>query len=103
MAISFFSNCTKNGLVPLTLDEAEIDSLFEEVDANQSYTLTIDLENLTVAKPDGSAISFEFERSVRHRLLNGLDDISVSLASADAIRDYETRRATEAPWLFPDR
>ena len=99
----FFSNCTKNGLVPLTLDEAEIDSLFEEVDANQSYTLTIDLENLTVAKPDGSAISFEFERSVRHRLLNGLDDISVSLASADAIRDYETRRATEAPWLFPDR
>ncbi len=99
----FFSNCTMNGLVPLTLSEDLIDGLFEEVEANSGYTLTVDLENLRVEKPDGTRLPFDFERSIRNRLLNGLDDIAVSLQSADAIRDYEARRAIGAPWLFPDR
>ncbi len=96
----FLSNSGKNGLLSISLTEDEVDTLFGEVYASQGYELTIDLETETVFKPNGEALNFKFDATVRHRLLNGLDDIAVTLQSASQIKDYEQRRAGEAPWLF---
>lgn len=98
----FYSNSCKNGLVPVTLPAEVVDTLFAECERSDVYTLTVDLEELLVTTPTGETYSFEFNPGLRHRLLNGLDDIGVSLQSADKIRAYEARRAKEAPWLFQD-
>lgn len=98
----FYSNSCKNGLVPVTLAADIVDDLFAACAANEGYSLTVDLENQIVTTPTGDTHPFEFNAGLRHRLLNGLDDIGVSLQSADAIKAYEARRATEAPWLFQD-
>lgn len=97
----FYNNCFKNGLLPVVLQEQEVDALFQAVEANEGYALTVDLENQTVSAPDGTTYSFEVDEFRRHCLLNGLDDIGVTLEDADAIRAYEQRRRQEAPWLFP--
>lgn len=99
----FYSNACKNGLVPVTLDAAIVDQLFAECAAEPGYSLTVDLENQIVQTTSGDRFEFDFNPGLRHRLLNGLDDIGVTLQSADAIREYEARRATEAPWLFQDQ
>ncbi|MGK2941813.1 MAG: 3-isopropylmalate dehydratase small subunit [Immundisolibacter sp.] len=99
----FYNNAFKNGLLPVILAEDVVDRLFGEVKANEGYRLTVDLEALQVRAPDGQVFAFELEADRRHRLLNGLDDIALTLGHADAIRAYEAQRATEAPWLFPDR
>ena len=96
----FYSNACKNGLVPVTLDAAVVDRLFDEVAAETGYRLTVDLEQQIVVTPSGETFSFDFNPGLRERLLQGLDDIGVTLASADAIRAYEARRQKEAPWLF---
>ena len=96
----FYSNSCKNGLVPVALDAEIIDRLFEEVFATPGYELTVDLVNQSVSTPGGKTFEFEFNPGLRHRLLNGLDDIGVTLESADAIRSYEAKRQAEAPWLF---
>ena len=96
----FYSNSCKNGLVPVALDAEIIDRLFEEVFATPGYELTVDLVNQSVSTPGGETFEFEFNPGLRHRLLNGLDDIGVTLESADAIRSYEAKRQAEAPWLF---
>ncbi len=98
----FYSNACKNGLVPVTLSPDIVDHLFSECSATEGYSLTVDLENLVVTTSDGETYPFDFNPGLRQRLLSGLDDIGVSLKSADAIRAYEARRATEAPWLFAD-
>ncbi|WP_077531270.1 3-isopropylmalate dehydratase small subunit [Vreelandella utahensis] len=97
----FYNNCFKNGLLPLVLKEEEVDELFRAVESVEGYALTVDLENQTVSTPDGKVYHFEVDEFRRHCLLNGLDDIGVTLEDADAISAYEARRKQEAPWLFP--
>ena len=96
----FFNNCFKNGLLPIVLDEEIVDRLFEEMYQQEGYALTIDLEQQLVIKPCGETISFEVDEFRKHCLLNGLDDIGLTLEDADDIRAYEDKRREQAPWLF---
>ena len=96
----FYNNSFKNGLLPIVLDEQTVDRLFREVEANEGYRLTIDLEAQTITTPSGEVIPFEVDAFRRYCLLNGLDDIGLTLQHADEIRAYEARRRQEAPWLF---
>jgi 3-isopropylmalate/(R)-2-methylmalate dehydratase small subunit len=96
----FYNNCFKNGLLPIVLNETEVDQLFAEVEATEGYSLIIDLEQQQVCKPDGSKIEFSVDAFRKHCLLNGLDDIGLTLQYADDIHAYEARRSTAAPWLF---
>lgn len=96
----FFNNSFKNGLLPIVLSEEIIDELFKAVAANEGYQLTVDLENQQIIKPDGSTISFEVDPFRKHCLLEGLDDIGLTLQDAELIKDYEAKRRESAPWLF---
>ena len=96
----FFSNCCKNGVLPVTLTDAEVDRLFNEVSASEGYELTVDLDAQQVSLPSGDTFAFDFNPGLRDRLLNGLDDIGVTLKYADDITAYEQRRQSETPWLF---
>ncbi|HAC30583.1 MAG TPA: 3-isopropylmalate dehydratase small subunit, partial [Marinobacter hydrocarbonoclasticus] len=96
----FYNNCFKNGLLPIVLDEKVVDKLFRETEENEGYQLTVDLESKTVTTPGGESFSFEVDDFRRHCLLNGLDDIGVTLEDADTIRAYEESRRKTAPWLF---
>lgn len=99
----FYNNCFKNGLLPIVLSEAEVDQLFKDVEANPGYELTIDLEEQKVISPSGAEFSFEVDAFRKHCLLNGLDDIGLTLQEADAIKAYEEQRMKTAPWLFEAR
>lgn len=96
----FYSNSFKNGILLIKLDAEVIDQLFSDVAANEGYQLDIDLENQTITKADGTVISFDIDEFRKHRLLNGLDDIGLTLQHVDDIKAYEERRRAEAPWLF---
>ncbi len=96
----FYNNCFKNGLLPIVLDADTVDRLFREVAAREGYALTVDLAAQTLTTPDGEVIPFEIDAFRKHRLLEGLDDIALTLQHADEIRAYEERRRREAPWLF---
>jgi 3-isopropylmalate/(R)-2-methylmalate dehydratase small subunit len=96
----FYNNSFKNGLLPVVLDESIIDQLFAEMYALKGYQLTIDLDRQLVVTPTGESFSFEVDDFRRHCLLNGLDDIGLTLNDADYIKAYEKKRRTEAPWLF---
>ena len=96
----FFNNCFKNGLLPIVLPESQVDALFGAVAAFPGFRLTVDLERQTVATPDGAmAFPFDVEPFRKHCLLNGLDDIGLTLQHADAIRAFEAKRLAECPWL----
>jgi 3-isopropylmalate/(R)-2-methylmalate dehydratase small subunit len=99
----FFNNCVKNGILLIVLDEQTVDALFRETEATEGYTLDVDLQSQTITKPDGSTISFEVEPSRKHILLNGLDDIGLTLQHADTIRQFEAGWQQHAPWLFTAR
>ncbi|GAB0151344.1 3-isopropylmalate dehydratase small subunit [Marinobacterium sp. BA1] len=96
----FYNNCFKNGLLPIVLPEAQVDQLFKEVEATEGYQLTVDLERQVVVTPCGEEFAFEVDNFRKHCLLNGLDDIGLTLQHADEIKAYEARRRQEAPWLF---
>jgi 3-isopropylmalate dehydratase, small subunit len=96
----FYNNCFKNGLLPIVLDAAIVDRLFRECEANEGYALTVDLDKQTVTTPTGEVIPFEVDAGRKYRLLNGLDDIALTLLHSDEIKAYEERRKAEAPWLF---
>ncbi|HFD79908.1 MAG TPA: 3-isopropylmalate dehydratase small subunit [Gammaproteobacteria bacterium] len=96
----FFNNCFKNGVLPIVLDAAILDLLFRETEANEGYRLRVDLEQQTITRPNGETIHFEVDEFRKYCLLNGLDDIGLTLQHADEIRAYEDRRRREAPWLF---
>ncbi len=98
----FYSNSFKNGLLSITLDAGVIDKLFESTLATDDYQLTIYLENLSVSTPEGENFSFELENGVQERLLQGLDDISMTLSLSDEIRRYEIKRKQQVPWLFSE-
>lgn len=97
----FFNNSFKNGLIPIVLDEKVVDGLFEEVFAQEGYELTVDLQNQQIIKPNGDKIPFEVDSFRRHCLLNGLDDIGLTLQHQDDIKAYEEKTKKIAPWLFP--
>jgi len=96
----FYNNCFKNGLLPIVLNEEIVDQLFSEVESQPGYELSVDLEANTVTTPSGQVFEFETDDFRRHCLLNGLDDIGVTLEDADAIQSYEESRRKTAPWLF---
>ena len=96
----FFNNCFKNGVLPIVVDAAVMDRLFAEVEASEGYRLKVDLEAQTITTPGGERIAFEVDAFRKYCLLNGLDDIGLSLQHADEIRAYESRCRQEAPWLF---
>lgn len=96
----FFNNCFKNGLLPIALSAEKVDQLFQAMYANEGYSLEVDLESQTVRTPEGESIAFEVDSFRKHCLLNGLDDIGLTLEDADAIKTYEARRREQAPWLF---
>lgn len=96
----FYNNCFKNGLLPIVLDEQIVDQLFGECEASEGYELAVDLENKSVVTPSGESFSFEVDDFRRHCLLNGLDDIGVTLENAELIKQYEDARRQSAPWLF---
>jgi 3-isopropylmalate/(R)-2-methylmalate dehydratase small subunit len=96
----FFNNCYKNGLLPIVLSDAEIDRLFAAVAAFPGFMLTIDLEHQLVTMQDGSgAFHFDVDPFRKHCLLNGFDDIGLTLQHADEIRTFETKRLADQPWL----
>jgi 3-isopropylmalate/(R)-2-methylmalate dehydratase small subunit len=96
----FFNNCFKNGVLPIVLEAARLNDLFEDVEANPGYRLRVNLEQQTITRPDGGVLDFEIDEFRKYCLLNGLDDIGLTLQHADDIRAYEARRKQEAPWLF---
>lgn len=95
----FFNNCFKNGILPIVLDEAVIDELFGKVQDEEGYSLTVDLESQTITNGPLS-ITFDVDPFRKHCLLNGLDDIGITLEDAEAITAYESHRREQAPWLF---
>jgi 3-isopropylmalate/(R)-2-methylmalate dehydratase small subunit len=95
----FFNNCFKNGLLPIQLPEATVSQLFDEALAFPGYELTIDLERQRVVKPDGTDIPFEVQAFRKYCLLNGLDDIGLTLRHKDKIEAFEKERLATKPWL----
>ena len=96
----FFNNCFKNGLLPIVLSEAKVDRLMNEIAAFPGYKLTIDLPRQRVVKPDGEEWEFDVDTFRKDCLVNGWDDIGLTLLHADEIRTFENRRRLEQPWLF---
>ena len=96
----FYNNCFKNGVLPIVLAEDVVVGLFDAMYAEEGYTLDIDLETQTVKTPGGETLSFEVDGFRKHCLLNGLDDIALTLQSENAIRDFEGRWLQKSPWLF---
>ncbi|MEJ2553825.1 MAG: 3-isopropylmalate dehydratase small subunit [Gammaproteobacteria bacterium] len=96
----FFNNCFNNGILPIVLPAAVVDRLFAETIATPGYRLKLDLAAQTLTTPGGEPIAFEVDAFRKHRLLNGLDDIGLTLQHVDDIKAYEARRRREAPWLF---
>ena len=96
----FFNNCFKNGLLPIVLGASEVDRLFGEVAPNSGYRLTVDLDAQTVVTPSGTTFRFEIDAFRKYCLLNGLDEIGLTLKNADKIRAYEEQRKAREPWIF---
>jgi 3-isopropylmalate/(R)-2-methylmalate dehydratase small subunit len=95
----FFNNCFKNGLLPITLPEAIVARLFDEVAAFPGYSLTVDLERQVIVRPQGEEIPFDVQAFRKYCLLNGYDDIGLTLRHADKIRSFEAKRLATKPWL----
>ena len=96
----FYSNSLKNGLLPIRLSKAEMDVLFDETFANEGYRLDIDLASQKVTTPSGRQLDFDIEPFSKHCLMNGLDEIGLTLQHADDIRAFETKHRAAQPWLF---
>ncbi|TGD71402.1 3-isopropylmalate dehydratase small subunit [Mangrovimicrobium sediminis] len=96
----FYNNCFKNGLLPIELDVQLVDRLFGEMYASEGYQLTVDLQRQRVVTPSGEEIAFEVDAFRRHCLLEGLDDIGLTLQREDAIRAFEAQWRERSPWLF---
>ncbi|MBO6804229.1 MAG: 3-isopropylmalate dehydratase small subunit, partial [Thalassospira sp.] len=95
----FYNNCFKNGILPIRLPQEDVDKLMADAERGANATVTVDLENQEITGPDGGCIKFEVEEFRKHCLLNGLDDIGLTLQKADAINDFEAKRAASQPWL----
>jgi 3-isopropylmalate/(R)-2-methylmalate dehydratase small subunit len=96
----FYNNCFKNGMLPIKLDALTVDILFKAVEASPGHRLTVDLEQQTVTAPDGSEYPFEVDAFRKHCLLNGLDDIGLTLQHVEEIKAFEAKYRAAQPWLF---
>lgn len=96
----FYNNCFKNGILPIKMDAIRLDELFKETEASEGYQLSVDLQAQVVKKPGGEEIAFDVDPFRKHCLLNGLDDIGLTLQYVDDIKAYEARRAEQTPWLL---
>lgn len=96
----FYNNCFKNGVLPVVLDADSVETLFQQLYATEGYHLVVDLEQQQVCCPDGEVLHFEVDSFRKHCLLNGLDDIGVTLESAESIRRFEAGWRRQSPWLF---
>lgn len=96
----FYNNSFKNGILLITFPEDVVDRLFAEVDANEGYKLDVDLENQRVITPSGEILEFDVDEFRKHCLLEGLDDIGLTLKDEDAIRAFEQKHKAARPWLF---
>jgi 3-isopropylmalate/(R)-2-methylmalate dehydratase small subunit len=96
----FYNNCFKNGVLPVVLDAPVVEELFAEMYATPGYQLSVDLDNQRVTTPSGAQHAFDVDTFRKHCLLNGLDDIGLTLESSAAIRDYESKWREQSPWLF---
>jgi len=96
----FYNNCFKNGIIPIALPAAELDALFGQVEGLPGYRLTVDLAAQTVTRPDGHSVRFDVDPFRKECLLNGWDDIGLTLRHAEQIHAFEDRRKAEQPWLF---
>jgi len=99
----FYNNCFKNGILPIVLPAEQVDGLFRKAGGSEALRLEVDLEAKAIRDPDGQVIEFEVDDFRRHCLLNGFDDIGLTLQHVDAIRAYEERHRQSAPWLFEHR
>ncbi|WP_252109259.1 MULTISPECIES: 3-isopropylmalate dehydratase small subunit [unclassified Halomonas] len=96
----FYNNAFKNGILLITLPEEQVEQLFQEVEAQEGYRLDVDLENQRVLTPGGDTFTFDVDAFRKHCLLNGLDDIGITLQDEDAIRAFEQKHKAARPWLF---
>jgi len=96
----FFNNCYKNGIVPIVLPANEIEVLFQQVEATPGYKLVVDLATQAMIRPDGYSIPFQIDNFRKECLLNGWDDIGLTLRHAEKIREFEEKRRISQPWLF---
>jgi len=96
----FYNNCAKNGILLIAMPEASVQQLFAEIEENVGCELTVDLHNQTVQSPKGLEFSFEIDPFVKHRLLNGLDDIGWTLQYQSEIESFESNYQKQAPWMF---
>ena len=96
----FYNNCFKNGLLPVILTEQQVDILFKEMNAAEGYQLTIDLVAQKVIRPNGESFDFEIDAFRKDCLVQGLDEIGLTMQSADAIIEYEKTRQASQPWVF---
>ena len=95
----FFNNCFKNGILPIVLPQEDVDKLMDDARRGANATITVDLENQTITGPDGGEIRFEVDAFRKHCLLNGLDDIGLTLEKAAAIDSFEAQAAQARPWV----
>lgn len=98
----FYNNCFKNGMLPVVLDEQAIDELFADCLATEGYQLTVDLNSQTVTSPSGKQYAFEVDTFRKHCLLNGLDDIGLTLQQQDDIKAFEETTKASRPWVFAE-
>jgi 3-isopropylmalate/(R)-2-methylmalate dehydratase small subunit len=96
----FFNNCFKNGVLPIRLEAAKVDALFKAVEANVGYKLKVDLEQQSITAPEGLVYKFEVDSFRKHCLLNGLDDIGLTLQHVEDIKAFEVKHRVAQPWLF---
>ena len=96
----FFNNCYKNGILPIIASHAMVDKLFKECEASEGYRLHVDLPSQTVTLPSGETFNFDIHPTSKHNLLNGLDEIGLTLQHADEITAFEAKRKAAQPWLF---
>ena len=96
----FFNNCFKNGMLPIVLSADDVDALFEETEASEGYKLNIDLSEQSITSPSGKSYKFDVDAFRKHCLLNGLDDIDLTMQHQDAIKAFETKHKAVQPWLF---
>ena len=97
----FFNNCFKNGILPISLPQETVDDLMADAQMGANATMTVDLETQTITRPNGETVAFDVEPFRRHCLLNGLDDIGLSLQKAASIDSFEARAASDRPWMTP--
>jgi len=95
----FYNNCFKNGILPIKLPKEDVDKLLDDAERGANATLTIDLETQTISGPDGGEISFDLDEFKKHCLLNGLDDVALTMENETKIADFEENRKAAQPWL----